>query len=422
MFSASQDLVENLTIPKLRNGCGEFSIQFKLFSWNPESGCVEGFLEFSESVWTNVLKDRLAALGAGSIDVMIFQKNDGNHSAASALNRVRSVAKSEGFVEVVRGECNVKLLKKADELAEAEVSAAEMECEFAEKTQAALQLSIKEQGERIDEQGERIAEQDERIERIEEQGERIAEQAERIERIEEQGERIAEQDERFERTTTQIQTGVCHLTGMAEKMNDTVDTQVLSQKFFLNKLNKERDQLVVDLFKLHNDHRVSIQQKDAVIQQKDEELKETTTENKSLRAQLNMYLHKHKTRLIAELLQQARSTPDSGDKLAEAEVPAAEMECEFEHIEHTLKERDQLAVDLSKLHDDHRVSIQQKDAIIEKKDAIIQQKDADLRVLNNKLAAFHVREHALLLNHVVEFMQETRSTQKRKEPEPDSDF
>jgi hypothetical protein len=313
-------------------------------------------------------------------------------------------------------------LKKADELAEAEVSAAEMECEFAEKTQAALQLSIKEQGERIDEQGERIAEQDERIERIEEQGERIAEQAERIERIEEQGERIAEQDERFERTTTQIQTGVCHLTGMAEKMNDTVDTQVLSQKFFLNKLNKERDQLVVDLFKLHNDHRVSIQQKDAVIQQKDEELKETTTENKSLRAQLNMYLHKHKTRLIAELLQQARSTPDSGDKLAEAEVPAAEMECEFEHIEHTLKERDQLAVDLSKLHDDHRVSIQQKDAIIEKKDAIIQQKDADLRVLNNKLAAFHVREHALLLNHVVEFMQETRSTQKRKEPEPDSDF
>jgi hypothetical protein len=328
------------------------------------------------------------------------------------------VAKSEGFVEVVRGECSTKLLKKADELAEAEVSAAEMECEFAEKTQAALQLSIKEQGERIDEQGERIAEQDERIERIEEQGERIAEQAERIERIEEQGERI----EVVSQATTQIQTGVCHLTGMAEKMNDTVDTQVLSQKFFLNKLNKERDQLVVDLFKLHNDHRVSIQQKDAVIQQKDEELKETTTENKSLRAQLNMYLHKHKTRLIAELLQQARSTPDSGDKLAEAEVPAAEMECEFEHIEHTLKERDQLAVDLSKLHDDHRVSIQQKDAIIEKKDAIIQQKDADLRVLNNKLAAFHVREHALLLNHVVEFMQETRSTQKRKEPEPDSDF
>ena len=391
MFNAGQNLVENLT-----------ATQFLRLAYNEGTGAAEGFMEFSEQVRTNNVKDILAELGACSISVVTFQNNDGNQSAAVALNRVRSIAKSDGFAEVVRGECNVKLLKKADELAEAEVSAAEMECEFAEKTQAALQLSIKEQGERIDEQGERIAEQ----------GERIGEQ----------GERIAEQDERFERTTTQIQTGVCHLTGMAEKMNDTVDTQVLSQKFFLNKLNKERDQLVVDLFKLHNDHRVSIQQKDAVIQQKDEELKETTTENKSLRAQLNMYLHKHKTRLIAELLQQARSTPDSGDKLAEAEVPAAEMECEFEHIEHTLKERDQLAVDLSKLHDDHRVSIQQKDAIIEKKDAIIQQKDADLRVLNNKLAAFHVREHALLLNHVVEFMQETRSTQKRKEPEPDSDF
>jgi hypothetical protein len=387
MFNADHDLLDNFNIPRIRKG-SDVPIRYLVFAHNPNVGTAEAFMEFGDQVLSTTVSQRLMDLGAASIDLVTFQKNDGNHSAASALNRVRSIAKSDGFAEVVRGECNVKLLKKADELAEAEVSAAEMECEFAEKTQAALQLSIKEQAERIDEQGERIA----------------------------------EQDERFERTTTQIQTGVCHLTGMAEKMNDTVDTQVLSQKFFLNKLNKERDQLVVDLFKLHNDHRVSIQQKDAVIQQKDEELKETTTENKSLRAQLNMYLHKHKTRLIAELLQQARSTPDSGDKLAEAEVPAAEMECEFEHIEHTLKERDQLAVDLSKLHDDHRVSIQQKDAIIEKKDAIIQQKDADLRVLNNKLAAFHVREHALLLNHVVEFMQETRSTQKRKEPEPDSDF
>jgi hypothetical protein len=281
-----------------------------------------------------------------------------------------------------------------------------MECEFSKKTQAALQLSIKEQGKRIDEQDKRIAEQDERIERIEEQGERIAEQAKRIKRIEEQGERIKV----VSQATTQIQTGVCHLTGMAEKMNDTVGNQVLSQKYFLNKLNKERDELVVVLFKLHNNHRVNIQQKDAVIQQKDKELKETTAKNKSLSTQLNIYLHKHKARLITELLQQARSKPDSSDKLAEAEVPAAEMECEFERIEHTLKERDQLAVDLSKLHDNHLVNFHQKDAIIQQKDAIIQQKDVDLRVLNNKLAAFHLREHALLLNHIMEFMQETRST------------
>jgi hypothetical protein len=108
----------------LCNGRGGFPIQFQLFAWSQESGCAEGFLDFSEVLWTNVLKDRLAALEACSITVVTFQKNDRNHSAASALNRVRSIAKSEGFVEVVRGECNIKLLKKADELAEAKASAA----------------------------------------------------------------------------------------------------------------------------------------------------------------------------------------------------------------------------------------------------------------------------------------------------------
>jgi hypothetical protein len=44
---------------------------------------------------------------------MTFSNNDGNHSAASALNRVRTVAESECFTEVVRGTCNPKLLAKA---------------------------------------------------------------------------------------------------------------------------------------------------------------------------------------------------------------------------------------------------------------------------------------------------------------------
>ena len=92
MFSASQDLVENLTIPKLRKGCGDVSIQSQLFAWNQETGIAEGFLEFGETVWTNVLKDRLAELGAGSISVMTFQNNDGNLSAAGALNPPKACA------------------------------------------------------------------------------------------------------------------------------------------------------------------------------------------------------------------------------------------------------------------------------------------------------------------------------------------
>ena len=120
MFGASQKLVETLTVPKLRKGCGDFAIQFRLFAWNQVSGIAEGFLEFHETVWTNVLKDRLAALGADSIVVKTFQSNDGNQSAAIALNQVRSLVESKGFVEVVRGECNAHLLKKANELANKE--------------------------------------------------------------------------------------------------------------------------------------------------------------------------------------------------------------------------------------------------------------------------------------------------------------
>ena len=72
---------------------------------------------------------------------MTFQNNDGNHSAASALNRVRTAAKSNGFVEKVRGSCNPKLLEKADELLAAEKKM-EKNVEFDEKTQAAIKMSL----------------------------------------------------------------------------------------------------------------------------------------------------------------------------------------------------------------------------------------------------------------------------------------
>ena len=138
MFSAEQSLVENFSIPKSR-GSGDFSIQFTCFAWNPETLVAEGFLDFNDQIWTTAIHDRLAELGARSIEVMTFQHNDNNHSAASALNRVISTAKTEGFMEVVKGNCNPKLLAKLDELRELEKKPT---TEFDEKTQAALKMSL----------------------------------------------------------------------------------------------------------------------------------------------------------------------------------------------------------------------------------------------------------------------------------------
>jgi hypothetical protein len=138
MFSADQSLVENFSIPKSR-GSGDFSIQFHCFAWNPETLVAEGFLDFNDQIWTTTIHDRLEEMGARSIEVMTFQNNDNSHSAASALNRVISVAKTEGFTEVARGSCNSKLADKAEELRQLEKAPAN---EFDEKTQAALKMSL----------------------------------------------------------------------------------------------------------------------------------------------------------------------------------------------------------------------------------------------------------------------------------------
>lgn len=139
MYNAEQNLVENFSIPKSR-GAGDFSIQFALFAWNPETLVAEGFLDFNDQIWTTTIHNRLAELGARSIDIMTFQNNDNNHSAASAMNRVRSVAHSEGFKSVSQGTCNPKLAAKAEELRAEEKQT--KTAEFDEKTQAAIKLSL----------------------------------------------------------------------------------------------------------------------------------------------------------------------------------------------------------------------------------------------------------------------------------------
>ena len=142
MFNADQNLVENFSIPKSR-GSGDFSIQYLYFAWNPETFVAEGFMDFNDQIWTTTIHDRLAELGARSIEVMTFQNNDNNHSAASALSRVISVAKTAGFKEVIRGNCNPKLASKMYEIrAQEESDKKAKNAEFDEKTQAAIKLSL----------------------------------------------------------------------------------------------------------------------------------------------------------------------------------------------------------------------------------------------------------------------------------------
>ena len=141
MFNADMKLVEDFTISRIRKGV-DVSIRYMNFALNEKIGLVEGFADFNDQVLTTAVRDSFAGLGAGSINILTFPRNDGGKTAASALNRVRSVGKSDGYTEVVRGTCNVKLMEKADELAEAEAASAELDTEFAEKTAATLKLSI----------------------------------------------------------------------------------------------------------------------------------------------------------------------------------------------------------------------------------------------------------------------------------------
>ena len=99
-------------------------------------------MEFQDTIWSNNLIDRLEELGATSVDMMTFQHNDGNQSAAGAYNRVRKVAANSGFILITSGTANPKLLAKADDLLEKEKQKASEE--FDEKTQAAIKQSLAE--------------------------------------------------------------------------------------------------------------------------------------------------------------------------------------------------------------------------------------------------------------------------------------
>jgi hypothetical protein len=120
---------------------GDVPVLFSHYALNENTGTVEGFMEFQEPVWSHHIQAQWEQLGAASVTVLTFQHNDGNQSAASALNRVTKLACSPGFRLVQSGCCNPKLLAKANELAEKD-QAKLTAPEFDEKTQAVIKQSL----------------------------------------------------------------------------------------------------------------------------------------------------------------------------------------------------------------------------------------------------------------------------------------
>ena len=117
MYKADPATLAGFSMQKAR-GAGPVSIPFTAFAFNKETGAAEGYMEFQDTVWSNNLIDRLEELGATSVDIMTFQNNDDNLSAASALNRVWKVATNPGFTLLTIGSANPKLLAKARQLHE----------------------------------------------------------------------------------------------------------------------------------------------------------------------------------------------------------------------------------------------------------------------------------------------------------------
>ena len=266
MFNVTHDLLDNFNIPRVRKG-SDVPVRFLHFSFNPSLGLVEGFMEFGEQVMSTVISQRLAELGAASVYLMTFHNNDGDHSAASALNRVRDVVKSDGFIEVVRGTCNAKLMKKADELAAAEaeerIKAAGKE--FDEKTAAAIMLSV-------DETKDGVA--------------RIASGMATKDGVAQIASGMATKD-----GVAQIASGMAtkdglsRLAGIANQVKETVMIHGKGQTYTIKRLNKERDQLntyvlklKATIIRLHENYSMELKGKDEIIKEKDEIIKQKDEE------------------------------------------------------------------------------------------------------------------------------------------------
>lgn len=115
MYNAEEDKIRTFSFQRSRVA-REVPISFTQFALDEKTGLVEGFMEFQEQVWSHRLQAQWEQIGNSSISIQTFQMNDGNYSAASALNRVTKLASTQGFKLITTGVGNPKLLAKAKQL------------------------------------------------------------------------------------------------------------------------------------------------------------------------------------------------------------------------------------------------------------------------------------------------------------------
>jgi hypothetical protein len=283
--------VDNLNTLKTKKGL-DVIIQFLSFTYNEQTGAGECFMEFGDQIMTDVIKAGLAELGAGSVIVLTFPRNDGDKTAAAALNRVHIQSKTDGFVEVVRGECNAKLMEKADELAEAEAAAAELDIEFSEKTAATLKHSLEDLSQTTTQIVSGMATKDSlshltditvsQTHQLEDINDKIVSTAQYHEECRLAREKVQE---------AKLNAQTCMLNKLNQEINGLKDTQ-LNNYVETRVMLEQRDVIIrqKDFIIQRKDaqHHVIVRQKDEVIQQKDEVIQQKDAQHHATVQQHNV--------------------------------------------------------------------------------------------------------------------------------------
>lgn len=144
-FNVDPVFAESFKFAKSK-GAGDFTIKYMLATFDKHATYGEFYLEFDEKVWEYKLEQSFEAQGAGQVNVMTFENNDGNESASDALLRLHTQADG---VTYERGTCQPALHAKLQaNLAEMESKKADSK-ELDDKTQLAIKHSLADIAEKL---------------------------------------------------------------------------------------------------------------------------------------------------------------------------------------------------------------------------------------------------------------------------------
>lgn len=144
-FNVDPVFAESFKFAKSK-GAGDFTIKYMFATFDKHATSGEFFLEFDEKVWDHKLEQCFEAQGAGQVNIMTFENNDGNESASNALLRLHT--KADG-VTYERGTCQPALHAKLQaKLAEMDSKKADSK-ELDDKTQLAIKHSLADISEKL---------------------------------------------------------------------------------------------------------------------------------------------------------------------------------------------------------------------------------------------------------------------------------